>query len=459
MSFLSFCLYRIFFYSDDVDISVQRDGEISFETIRIKSYKIVSDLLERGRWILNFEKHDQLSAHKIPNGERINDFVRIRDIASLGTVVIKCAGTGANHEDVATHENHGLGLIPEKQDGSSDEIRHRGDLSESGTARRGTTITAYKDEIKFLNLKLEIESALKVEGFVYEIVPEDYTHRYKEKEKILTFFSEKEHKEKRSKIRVVPYWSDWQPQEALPCLGVRINNNVGKDDLSKQSYRIKNQKTGEMPVAIVTKTSFHQVRQFGVNVTINEKAVKEAKKILKAKSEQETRTTIKKFNDKYCSFVYSGKFSAGAWLKTVATARRLKRLKEQESTNLEKCATQETDHYWSCKIQSKRSSSYRSSSYRPLNKDPSVKVSVFDVNDPPNIRQMYELEEKIGIVENCTIFPANWDEKSHFIPVYDIMKSQAVSKKDKDLRKVADIFKECMKGKTAFLLINEYLLR
>ena len=447
MYFFSFCVHIRIFFSDSVDIAIQRDGHNLFKTIRIKNYKVVSDLLEESRSILKFNKHDQLGAHKIPRGQRIDDSVPIRDIAHLGAVVIKCKGTRANHEDSATHKKNGFVLIPVKQDGNWMEIRNRGALTESRTTTDNTT-TAGQDEIEFLNLKLKIASALKVEGFVFEIVPEDYTHIYKESERILTFFSEKEHQEKRSKIRAIPYWSNWQPREALPCWGVRINNNVGKNNPSEQSYRIKNQKTSEIPVAIVTKTSFHQVREFGVNVTINEKAVKEAKKILEASTTQERQNTIKEFNDKYCNFVYSGKFSAGAWLRTKATARRYKPPKGEDSANLEKCAAEETEHYWSWITQTSQSSTYR-----PLrNKDPNVRVNTVNVSDPQNIQKMSQLEEKIRNVETCTVFPTNWDDKSHFTPVYEIMKNQAEANKDDDLRKVSNIFKECMKGKTAALV-------
>ena len=397
---------------------------------------------------MNFKKNDKLSAHKDFNGERIDDSVLIRDIARFGTVVIKCTGTRANREDTETHKKHGLALISEKQDGTWKDIRQRGDLSESGAHRRDNTTTADQGEIKSLTLKLETDSELKVEGFVFTIVPEDYKHGYKESESSLTFFSEKEDKEKRSKIRVIPCWSDWQPSKELPCWGVRITNTVGKDNSSKQSHGNKNQEIGKIPIAIVTKTSFYQVREFGVKVTINEKAVKEAKKILKSSTEQAKRTTVKKFNDKYCSCVYSGKFFAGAWLKTVAIARRFKGPKGQDSTNLEKCAAEETEHYWSWVTQKNRY-------YQPLeSKDPSVRVSLTDYSHPPRIKKMYELERKIGNVENCTIFPANWDDKSHFTPVYEIMKSQAEETKDDHLRQVSDIFKEYMEGKTAFSLVG-----
>lgn len=92
--------------------------------------------------IFKFKKHDQLIAHKIPNGERIGESVHIRDIAHLGTVVIKCTRTRANHKEVATHEKHGLAMIPEKQGRNGMDIRHRSDLSESRATRRDNTKTA-----------------------------------------------------------------------------------------------------------------------------------------------------------------------------------------------------------------------------------------------------------------------------------------------------------------------------
>ena len=396
---------------------------------------IVADLLEKSRWKLKFNKHDQLSAHKIPSGERIGDLVRIRDIAHLGTVVIKCTETRAKYEDAATHKGHG---IAEKQDRNSKKIRFRGDMSESGPTKRDDTKPANMGEIRILNLKLNY--FMKNEGFVFEIVPADYTSSYKVSESSLTFFSEKEHKVESSTIRVTPYWSTWQPRKALPCWGVRINNNVHKDNPSKESYGNRNQKTSKTSTAIVTKTSFHQVREFCVNVTLNEEAVKEAKKILKAWTKQKRQNIIKKFNDKYCSFVYSGKFSVGAWFGTVATAWRFKGSKEHDSTNLKKCAAEETEHYWSSEIQTSQPSSYR------ILRN-GVRVRMHYVSDPPSIEKMY-VGETIREIKNCTVFPANWDEKSHFIPVYEIMKSQAEANKDEDLQKVADIFKKCMKGKT-----------
>ena len=397
---------------------------------------------------MKFNEHDHLSAHKIPRGERINNLARIRDIAHLGTVVIKCTGTRANHEDAATRKKHVIALSPVKHDGNSKEIRHRSDSSKSRATRRNNTTIADQDEIKFLNSTLETERALiRVEGFVFKIVPEDYTHRYKESENTFTYFPGKEHNEKRSEILMIPCWPDWQPREALPCWGVRINNNVGKDNPSKQSHQSKNQ----LPTAIVTKTRFYQAREFSVNVTINEKAVKEAKKTLKVWTKQETQTTIKKFIDKYCSFVYSGKFFAGAWFATMAIARRFEGPKGQNSTNLEKCATEETEHFWSWVTQRSRSSSYR-----PLrNKNPHVRVRMFYESDPRNIRKMCQLEETIKNVKHCTVFPANWKDKSHFTPVYEIMKRQAEANNDDDLRKVSDIFKEYMEGKTAFLFFTD----
>ena len=428
------------FYSNYVHISIERDGD-KFkepETIRIQGSKTVSDLLKISRSSLEFTEHDKLSAHKIPRGECIPDSVRIHDIAHLGTVVIKCNATKENHEDAATHKKHGLASIPEKQDENS-EIRHRGDLSEFGAARRNKMTQAYQREIKFLNMKFASITSRNVKGFVFQIIPGDYEDEPKELgDSILTFHSEKELEEKQCKIlRVIPDWSSWQPSEALPCWGVRINNNIGKDKPSKKSYRKKNQESSKTPIAIVTRTRFHPVREFGVNVTLGKKAVNEAKKILKV-WKQERQNTFKKFNDEYCSFIYSGKFCAGAWLRTAVTA---KPTKGQDAKYLEKCATEETEHLW--ENQTNRS---------PRNKDASVKTSNVHVYDPPNIQNINQMK-KIEHMLDCTIFPANWDQKRHFTPVYEIMQSQAKENNDKDLLKVSDIFKECMKGNTTFLFL------
>ena len=75
-------------------------------------------------------------------------------------------------------------------------------------------------------------------------------------------------------------------------------------------------------------------------------------------------------------------------------------------------------------------------------------MSKAKVSDPPQIENMNELKKTTENIENCAVFPANWQEKSHFTPVYEIMKRQAEANNDEDLRKVSDIFKEHMEGKT-----------
>ena len=401
--------------------------------------------MKESRSELNFKKDDQLSAHKIPYDERIGDSVRIGDIARLGTVVIKYTGRRANLEDAETSKKRGLASIPGEQDENSKDTRHRSNLTQSGAGGGNNTTKAYQDEIKSLNSKFQ-KSEIGLEGFVYKIVPEDYSHGYKETRRILKFFLENEYKEKRSKIRVITSWSKWQPQKELPCWGVRIDNSVGKDNPSEHElHRNKNQGTSDITTVIVSETRFYQVREFRVIVTINGKAVKEAKDILKMRTRKAKQNAVKKFNDKYCSFVYSGKFCAGAWLWKAVTATPSKRSKAVASTNLEKCALEDLDHRWSQEIQGNRSSSCSS----VKNKDVNVR-KLTDTSDPPKIQNMPELEGKIKDVHDCTVFPANCDGKSHFTPVYKIMQNQAKENNDEDLRKVCDIFKEYMKGKIFF---------
>ena len=68
-----FILELFYFYSDSIDIFIKRDGDYWSKKISIENYKLVSDLLEESRSILKFKKHDQLTAHKTPHGERIDD--------------------------------------------------------------------------------------------------------------------------------------------------------------------------------------------------------------------------------------------------------------------------------------------------------------------------------------------------------------------------------------------------
>ena len=426
------------------------------QKIAIKECKSVSDLLEESRLRLKFEKHDQLSAHEMPHGERIDGSVRIRDIARRTTIVIKRTETRGIHEDAATRKKHGFASISVQQNGNCKEIRHRSDLPHSETRRRDNTRRAgakygsKQDEIYTLNIKLEVHSKL-IEGFVYKIVAEECTHVDKIKKNMSTFFSWNEHEEKRSKIRVIPSWSNWQPQKELPCWGVRINNNIDTNSPSEFTlHRNKNRETSGIHRVIVRKTYFYQVREFRVNVTINKKAVEEVKKILEIKTKRGKQQAVKEFNDKYCSFVYSGNFCAGACLATVADACCVKPPNGQDSTNLlKKCALEETKYYWSRKIQGNRSLGYQFLK----SKDPSVKVHVHNRSDPLRIQNMRHLQEAIREVRSWTVFPANWDDKSYFTPVYKIMQSQAEANKDEDLRRVSAIFREYMEGKTAFLFL------
>ena len=449
---------RFFYFYSYADIRIRRDDDHFVQTIRIKKCQSVSDLLEESRMRLNFKKDDQLSAHKISHDERIADSVRIHKIARLGTVVIKRREARAIREDAATGKKHGLASISVKQNGNSNEIRHRSDLPQSETRRRDNTRRAgakygsKQNEIRTLNMKLEVHSKF-IEGFVYKIVAEECIHVDKRKNNMSTFFSRNEHAEKRSKIRVIPSWSNWQPQKELPCWGVRINsNNVDKNNPSEFTlHRNKNRETSGIHRVLVKKTYFYQVREFPVNVTINEKAVEEVKKILEIKTKRGKQQAVKEFNDKYCSFVYSGNFCAGACLATVADACCVKPPNGQDSTNLLKeCALEETKYYWSREIQGKRSLSYQFLK----SKDPNVTVRVYNRSDPLRIQNMRDLQEAIREVRNWTVFPANWDDKSYFTPVYKIMQSQAEANKDEDLRRVSAMFKEYMEGKTAFFIFG-----
>ena len=430
------------------------------QKIAIQECKSVSDLLEESRLRLEFEKHDQLSAHEIPHGKCIDDTARIRDIAHLTTIVIRRTETRAIREDAATRKKHGLASISVKQNGNRKEIRQRSDLPQSetrrrrdNTARAGTKYGSKQDEIFILNIKLEVHSTPELEGFVYKIVPEECTHVNTRKESMSTSFSWNEDEEKQSKIRVIPSWSNWQLRNELPCWGVRINNNVGKNNPSEcELHRNKNRETSGIHTVIVRKTCFYPVREFRVNVTINEEAVKEAKRILEIKKKRGKQQAVKEFKDKYCSFVYSGNFCAGASLETVADAYCFKRPSDSTDVlmTLERCALEETEYYWSSKIQEDRSLSCQF----PKNKNPNVNVHVFKTSKPPRIQNMLHLQETIREVRNCTVFPANWDDKSYFTPVYKIMQSQAEASKDEDLRKVSAIFKEYMEGKTAFFIFG-----
>ena len=59
------------------------------------------------------------------------------------------------------------------------------------------------------------------------------------------------------------------------------------------------------------------MRKFRVKVTLSEKAIEEAKALLK---DPKDPTKVTSFIEKYGHFVCSGIFSAGGWFQTIATA-------------------------------------------------------------------------------------------------------------------------------------------
>ncbi|KAK3737717.1 hypothetical protein QZH41_000178 [Actinostola sp. cb2023] len=281
------------------------------------------------------------------------------------------------------------------------------DVSKSSSA--GVPLeTTEEDEIKLLAKKIKAEG---LEGFDYEIDPDDCVDQNESTYREYSFSSEQERRATQSNMK-----------------------------------------------------------KFRVKIRLNRKTVEDAKKILKAEM-NDKRYEIAAFNDKYCSFVYTGQFSAGGWFRTVATATSTESM---DFTALEREASARTETHWAASASGygvsaggggKEGSSSNIASQQTQQKDSSsVQVVIMKESAPGNTASENDLESKIKNAKNWTVFPISPFielKKSHFTQVYDIMKMQANETNDKELEKVSDIMKDeqvlTMAVDKALLKINDAL--
>ncbi|KAK3737716.1 hypothetical protein QZH41_000177 [Actinostola sp. cb2023] len=251
------------------------------------------------------------------------------------------------------------------------------DVSKSSSA--GVPLeTTEEDEIKLLAKKIKAEG---LEGFDYEIDPDDCVDQNESTYREYSFSSEQERRATQS-----------------------------NDRSSSQHQGSKTDERHKTKTAIVTRTSFHQMKKFRVKVRLNRTTVEDAKKILKAE-----------MNDKW----------------TVATATSTESM---DFTALEREASARTETHWA------------------------ASASGYGESAPGNTASENDLESKIKNAKNWTVFPISPFielKKSHFTQVYDIMKMQANETNDKELDKVSDIMrlymKETMAVDKALLNINDAL--
>ncbi|CAB4033485.1 Hypothetical predicted protein [Paramuricea clavata] len=322
-------------------------------------------------------------------------------------------------------------------------------IRSEGTTKELPIDASEDEEIRILTRKINSEG---LEGFVYEIVPESYTDHNESSYYERSFSSEEERRFTQSKVNSTTNWSSWQTEAGFSGWGVSVSASAGHNTSTSEQEGRKTQSTEKTCIAVVTKTSFHQMKKFKVNVKLSERAIKDAKDIMYAPMLKKQQT-IAKFINNYCSFVYSGQFTAGGWFRTVATARSNEAV---EFAALEKEATERVEKYWSAGCsgygvtagggRNWGSSNQTSSQQSQQNTKSSVQVLIRKESAPGNTSNENDLEMKIKEVKNCTIFPVVSAKKSHFIPIYEIVKSQAEAIGDKELANVSHILRLYMKG-------------
>ena len=213
-------------------------------------------------------------------------------------------------------------------------------------------------------------------------------------------------------------WLSWEAESGFSGWSVSVSASAGGDNSASRKEGEKTKTKEKTCIAVVTKTSFHQMKKFRVSVKIDDKAIKDAKDILYA-SMFRKQQVIDEFNNKYCSFVYSGQFTAGGWFRIVSTAKSSEAM---EFSTLEREATHKTEFHSSAAFSgygvtagggvNLGSSSQINTQGSQERRNSSVQVLIRKESAPGNISSETELETKIKDVKNCSIFPVIDAKKS-----------------------------------------------
>lgn len=488
--------------SNQLKFLVKREDTGRVDRIEIGENKQIFDLLEASKAPLKFEGDGILCVYRDGDVEKniISEAFYLREMADPKVVLIikdrniEEKEKQKEKDDLRDEENmekaqkmkenidRKLGKR-EKVSNNHDEFRKQ--FSEQGpssstaehkllddlkqqAAKSGSTpeispIAASEDEeIRIFTRKINSEG---LEGFVYEIVPESYTDYDESGYYERSFSSEEQRKSSHSKVSSANSWLSWQAEAGFSGWGVSVSASAGQDNSGSEKLAKQSRSAEKTRIAVVTKTSFHQMKKFRVNVKLDEKAIKDAKGILYA-SMFNKQQVIDEFNNKYCSFVYCGQFTAGGWFRTVATAKSNEAM---EFSALEREATHKTDIHSSAAFSgygvtagggvTLGSSSQANTQKSEERTNSCVQVLIRKESAPGNTSNEADLESKIKDVKNCSIFPVMDAKKSHFIPIYDIIQSQAETEGDKALAQVARTLRLHIKGEQYFLyLIFDWLL-
>ena len=305
------------------------------------------------------------------------------------------------------------------------------------------------DEITMFTRKINSEG---LEGFLYEIIPESYIDHNESSYSECSFSSEEKRRSIQGKVNITANWSSWQVEAGFSGWGVSVKASAAHDASTIEREERNAEGKQKTCFAVVTKTSFHQMKTFKVNVKLGEKAIEDAKHILHVPIAERQRAIIE-FNNKYCGYVYSGPFNAGGWFRIVATATSNEAM---EFSALTKEASEKTNTHWSagfggCGVNASGDRDMGSiiqtnGQQCQQNTRSSVQVDVRKESSPGNTSNEDDLEMKIRDVASCTIFPVAGAKKPHFIPIYEIVKRQAEAIGDKKLAMVSLALRLYMEG-------------
>ena len=324
--------------------------------------------------------------------------------------------------------------------------------------------TLSEDAMKLTNIDNDIETETLerqinnggVDGFVYIIKKATLVHDNRSLTKFVSAKSEKEYYQKQSKVaytndmeswEVGGHVSGWGVLTAGVTIGGSTAGGVGKSNTSEASSE-KNSEHGDQTYEVVmTNIIFHTMKSFKVDITMTDRAVLEAKEILKA-PRNKLEDEVKAFYSKYCDYIYSGKFYAGGLYKIKSSA------KSKHATDidmLEYVASQKLDSHREASFSgnvalidagvnyAKKSGSATGESERKTAEFAirNIKSECHEESFPGGCSNQKELEEKIKDSNMWNIYPDPFADKRSFLELGHVLKVQADRLHDNDLLKVS----------------------
>ena len=333
--------------SNQLKLLVKREDTHKVHRIEIEKDKQIFDLLEASKTPLNFEEDAILCVYRQGDKEQeaISEAFYVREMENPNKVVLIIKDNNIeekekqNEKDKA-RDKENIEKAKEMKENIDKKLEKREKVNNNHDefhkefSKQGPSSSQAKhkllDELKQQTTKSDNTA---------EIIPESYTDYDESGYYERSFSSEEERKSSHSKVSSTKSWLSWEAESGFSGWGVSVSASAGGDNSASRKEGEKTKTKEKTHIAVVTKTSFHQMEKFRVSVKIDDKAIKDAKDILYA-SMSRKQQVIDESNNKYCSFVYSGQFTAGGWFRIVSTA---KSSEVMEFSTLEREATHKTD--------------------------------------------------------------------------------------------------------------------